>query len=73
MRDPRISEAVEARRGANFPLDDDLSGRANVAELLAEAGLELWQAPEGFMAVRLKQVAPIEVARTRIRRTRRAR
>ena len=26
-------------------------------ELLAQAGLEIWQAPEGFWAVRLKQAA----------------
>ena len=31
--------------------------RPELAELLAEAGLELWQAPEGFWTVRLKQAA----------------
>jgi hypothetical protein len=29
--------------------------RPDLVNLLAEAGLELWQAPEGFWAVRLKQ------------------
>jgi hypothetical protein len=56
MRDPRISEVVEGLQAVNFPLDGDLAGRGNVTELLAEAGLELWQAPEGFWAVRLKQI-----------------
>jgi len=55
MRDPRISEVVEGLHAVNFPLDGDLAGRGNVTELLAEAGLELWQAPEGFWAVRLKR------------------
>jgi hypothetical protein len=29
--------------------------RPDLVKHLAEAGLELWQAPEGFWAVRLKQ------------------
>ena len=32
--------------------------RPDLVDLLAEAGLELWQAPEGFWAVRLKS-APV--------------
>ena len=31
--------------------------RPDLVDLLAQAGLELWQAPEGFWAVRLKQAA----------------
>ena len=31
--------------------------RPDLVDLLAEAGLELWQAPEGFWAVRLKRAA----------------
>ena len=30
----------------------------DVASLLNDAGLELWQAPEGFWTIRLKQPAP---------------
>jgi hypothetical protein len=68
MRDPRISEVVGRLHVPNFSLDGDLAGRANVAELLAEAGLELWQAPEGFWAVRLKPAAlPLSVVRPRRR------
>jgi hypothetical protein len=33
--------------------------RAEVAALLAEAGLEMWQAPEGFWAIRVKPVASL--------------
>jgi hypothetical protein len=32
--------------------------RPDLVDLLAEAGLELWQSPEGFWAVRLKS-APV--------------
>jgi hypothetical protein len=43
-----------------------------LAHLLAEAGLELWQAPEGFWAVRLKPAtAPLQVVRMRGRTMRR--
>jgi hypothetical protein len=31
--------------------------RSELVTLLAQAGLELWQAPEGFWAIRLKPVA----------------
>ena len=40
--------------------------RPDLANLLAEAGLELWQAPEGFWAVRLKQT-PASTSVSRIR------
>jgi hypothetical protein len=33
--------------------------RPDLVTLLAEAGLELWQAPEGFWTVRLKPVAAV--------------
>ncbi len=39
--------------------------RPDLANLLAEAGLELWQAPEGFWAVRLKQAPAPLVSRIR--------
>jgi hypothetical protein len=68
------------RRGvqAAFPLDDlwALSAkplsRPEILHQLAEAGLELRQAPEGFCAIRLKQAAvpaPAKPTR-RVRRTR---
>jgi hypothetical protein len=37
--------------------------RPDLVKQLAEAGLELWQAPEGFWAVRLKQQAAAPVRR----------
>lgn len=40
----------------------DDSGR-DIQALLDEAGLELWQAPEGFWAIRLKPVLPLRRAR----------
>jgi hypothetical protein len=36
--------------------------------LLAEAGLELWQAPEGFWAIRAKRADPTPPARPPRRR-----
>lgn len=53
------------RRGvrATFPLDDfwAASGkplsRSALVHQLGEAGLELWQAPEGFWAIRVKRAA----------------
>ncbi len=39
----------------------------DLSRTLAEAGLELWQAPEGFWAVRLKQ-APVPAPVLRLRR-----
>lgn len=57
---------------AKMALDTIVAGSrrepiADLDRLLAEAGLELWQAPEGFWAVRLK--APANDS-TRARRTR---
>lgn len=46
--------------------------RLELVTLLAQAGLELWQAPEGFWAVRLKPATAMVPARTP-RRERRAR
>jgi hypothetical protein len=43
--------------------------RPKLIHQLTQAGLELWQAPEGFWAVRLKQVvAPVLPFRPRRRR-----
>ncbi len=50
-------------------LEEPLS-RSELMHLLAEAGLELWQAPEGFWTVRLKQAA---MPTRPVRRLRRAR
>lgn len=48
------------------------SSLPDLARMLAEAGLELWQAPEGFWAVRLKPAAmPLPVVRMRGRTMRR--
>lgn len=42
--------------------------RPDLVDLLAEAGLELWHAPEGFWAVRLKpDMVPSPAARPRRR------
>lgn len=50
------------------------SSLPGLARILAEAGLELWQSPEGFWAIRLKPAAvPPPVARQRHRPLRRAR
>ena len=44
----------------------------DLSRTLAEAGLELWQAPEGFWAIRLKQAATPVMAKPtgRLRRAR---
>ena len=42
--------------------------RPDLVSLLAEAGLELWQAPEGFWTVRIKQATPVLVSKSRQRR-----
>jgi hypothetical protein len=47
--------------------------RPDLVSVLAEAGLELWQAPEGFWTVRIKQAAPVLVSQPRQRRPRRPR
>lgn len=43
-----------------------------LARTLADAGLELWQAPEGFWAIRLKRVV-VPLPAKPVRRVRRAR
>jgi hypothetical protein len=61
---------------ARFPLDDfwalstESPSRPDLAHRLAEAGLDLRQAPQGFWAVRLKP-APLPVVRMRGRTMRR--
>jgi hypothetical protein len=60
---------------ANKVLTDFFSGptpRPELANLLAQAGLELWQAPEGYWAIRLKQAAMPAMTKP-TRRLRRAR
>ena len=48
--------------------------RPDLVHQLSEAGLELWQAPEGFWAVRLKlATAPVPAVRPRRRLARRTR
>jgi hypothetical protein len=47
--------------------------RPKLTNLLAAAGLELWQAPEGFWAVRLKPAPaapPVVRPQRKLRRTR---
>ena len=53
-------------------LSPQSSSLPDLARRLAEAGLELWQAPEGFWAVRLKQAAVLAPAKPprRLRRPR---
>lgn len=48
--------AKEAKRDLTGSGASDDSG-ANLRVLLDEAGLELWQAPEGFWAIRAKAAA----------------
>ena len=58
---------------ANKVLTDFSRGsllRPELANLLAEAGLELWQAPEGFWAIRLKPTAVRRPAKPTRRRPR---
>jgi hypothetical protein len=62
---------VDAKTVLTGFLDEPIS-RPDLVDLLAEAGLELWQAPEGFWAVRLKRVAVLApVVRLRRRPARR--
>ena len=73
--------SVQIERGAQMNAKTDLTGflgeplsRPELMHLLAEAGLELWQAPEGFWAVRLKPAAmPPHPDRPRYRPPRRTR
>jgi hypothetical protein len=47
-------------------------GTPELGQALAEAGLEFWQAPEGFWAIRVKAAAVPTVKASRRRRPRRA-
>jgi hypothetical protein len=53
------NEPKERRR------DDEL------ARALERAGLELWQSPQGFCAIRIKPAQPVPVTRAPQRRVRR--
>jgi hypothetical protein len=44
------------------------SFRPEIVRQLDEAGLELWQAPEGFWAIRAKRADPTPAARATRRR-----
>ncbi len=61
---------------ANKVLTDFFLGslpRPEITNMLAEAGLELWQAPQGFWAIRLKRAtAPAPVVPLRRRPARRS-
>jgi hypothetical protein len=46
--------------------------RSEIEAVLAEAGLELWQAPEGFWAIRVRRASVAVSSRSRRRRTSRA-
>jgi hypothetical protein len=46
---------------------------SEIARLLDQAGLELWQAPEGFWAIRVKPPGPAPEPETAPRRPRTAR
>lgn len=48
---------MEPKRHLTGFLEDPIS-QPEIAALLDEAGLELWQAPEGFWAIRAKPPAP---------------
>ena len=55
MRERRFSARAEQRQAHDFPLDEGWrGGREDVAQMLEAAGLQLWQAPEGFWAIRVK-------------------
>lgn len=49
------SRSAEAREAGPEPPHEQIERR------LAEAGLELWQAPQGFWAIRLKEMAKAAV------------
>jgi hypothetical protein len=61
IRSPILATGQPASE-ADFGLDRD---PVRLARLLDEAGLELWQAPEGFWAIRIKPVPPLSSAPTR--------
>jgi len=62
---------MEAKKGLTAFAANGAS-KGEVAALLAEAGLELWQAPEGFWAIRVKRSVPSAVKSSRRRRPRKA-
>jgi hypothetical protein len=68
MRERRWDENVESRKVLTGFLGEPNS-RPELVALLDEAGLELWQAPEGFWAIRVKPMAvptpPAQPARRR--------
>jgi hypothetical protein len=68
----RLGEQLpESKRALTGFLAEPVS-RPDLVELLDQAGLELWQAPEGFWAVRVKQSAELVPAKPprRLRRPR---
>jgi hypothetical protein len=68
MRERRWDENVESRKALTGFLGEP-NFRPELVALLAEVGLELWQAPEGFWAIRVKPMAaPTPAARPARRR-----
>jgi hypothetical protein len=60
------------KRLTRFSSSQEFGAPTGVDSLLAAVGLELWQAPQGFWAVRLKPATgPVPVARMRGRALRR--
>jgi hypothetical protein len=56
-----MSPTLEARLSTKRTLTAFLEGSAlhpDLLQVLTEAGLDLWQAPDGFWAIRLKPTAP---------------
>ncbi len=71
MRERLGGQLPESKKALTGFLAEPVS-RPELVELLAQAGLELWQAPEGFWTVRLKQgtvPAPVVLRSRRARRT----
>jgi hypothetical protein len=70
QRSTEMTDVREGESGLTGFLTRPAS-RRDLERQLEEAGLELWQAPEGFWTVRLKQavLAPVNRAR-RLRRAR---
>jgi hypothetical protein len=74
-----IESLDPASLGSSMSSKNDLTGFSgsvisphDLARLLDQAGLELWQAPEGFWAIRVKAAAPAPETAPRRRRTARA-
>jgi hypothetical protein len=72
MRERLGEHLSETKKALTGFLAEPVS-RPELVLLLAEAGLELWQAPEGFWTVRLKQAAQaapvVRLRRRALRRT----